>query len=60
VLVRRWKSVMKVRMREKDVGEENDTGREVRRLKSDLEGKDGQEVVEALCKVGGLVPVARK
>ena len=59
-MVKRWKSVMKARLREKEVGEENESGRELKRIRSQLEAEDVETVVEALCGPGGLVPVARK
>ena len=51
---------MKARLREKYVGEENASGREVRRLKGQFEAEEVEGVVEALCGVGGLVPVGKK
>ncbi|KAK4685678.1 ribosomal biogenesis protein LAS1, partial [Tremellales sp. Uapishka_1] len=59
-LISRWKKVIKVRLREKEVGEENPNGRELKRVRRELEQSEVEDVVEALCGVGGLVPVARK
>ncbi|CAD6563923.1 MAG: rRNA-processing protein las1 [Tremellales sp. Tagirdzhanova-0007] len=59
-LVRRWKSAMKARVRNKVVGDENLNGRELRGLKTEFEAEELENIVDALCGVGGLVPVARK
>lgn len=58
-LVRRWKRVMKTRQRGRVVTEEDETGREVKRLASELMREDMDEVIEVLCEPGGLVPVSR-
>ena len=50
---------MKARMAEMQVGEENESGREVGRLRAELEGEEVERVVEVLCGEGGLVPVGR-
>jgi ribosomal biogenesis protein LAS1 len=59
-LVKRWKKVMKVRVSEKIVGEENPSGRELRTIRRDFDVVDVEDIVGPLCTVGGLVPVARK
>ena len=59
-LVKRWKKVMKLRTGQKIVGEENDSGKEVRRIKRDLEMVEVDDLVVVLCGTQGLVPVARK
>ena len=51
---------MKARVKEKEVGEENASGRELRKLKAEFEGEDVENVVEARCDQGGLVPIGRK
>jgi ribosomal biogenesis protein LAS1 len=58
--VKRWKGVMKVRLKERLVGEENETGKEIRSLRRALEEEDAGDVIEALCNLEGLVPVGRK
>jgi hypothetical protein len=58
--VKRWKRVMKLRTSQKIVGEENDSGRELRRIKRDLEMIDPEDLVVVLCGTQGLVPLARK
>ena len=57
-LVRRWKRTMKLRLRERNVGEENTSGREVIRIKKDLESLEDEDVAEALISDGGLVPTS--
>ena len=59
-LVKRWKKVMKVRVSEKIVGEENPSGRELRAVRRDLDIVDVEDIVGPLCTIAGLVPVARK
>jgi ribosomal biogenesis protein LAS1 len=59
-LVKRWKGVIKLRLKEKIAGEENDSGREIRSLRKLLAEEDPSEVAEALCGLEGLVPVGRK
>ena len=51
---------MKARVRNKVVGDENLNGRELRGLKTEFEAEELENIVDALCGVGGLVPVARK
>ena len=51
---------MKLRTGQKIVGEENDSGKEVRRIKRDLEMIEVEDLVVVLCGTQGLVPVARK
>jgi ribosomal biogenesis protein LAS1 len=58
--VKRWKKVMKLRNRDKEVGEENASGRELKKLRRDFEDVDMEDVVEALCTTQGIVPLARK
>ncbi|ORX37327.1 Las1-like-domain-containing protein [Kockovaella imperatae] len=57
-LIKRWKRVNKSRLREKEVGSENASGREIQSIKRDLERIDKAELVEALVSQGGLVPLA--
>ncbi|WVQ97262.1 hypothetical protein IAU59_004373 [Kwoniella sp. CBS 9459] len=59
-LVKRWKRVQKVRLREKEVREEDETALEVRRIKKALEVEDGRVIVDVLVSQGGLVPIADK
>lgn len=59
-IVKRWKKVMKLRTGQKIVGEENDSGKELRRVRRDLETVDPEDLVAVLCGTQGLVPVARK
>lgn len=58
--IRRWKKVVKYRLREKEVREEDESGREVRKVKKELESEEGDAIVDTLCQVGSLVPLARK
>ena len=51
---------MKLRTSQKIVGEENDSGKELRRIKRDLEMVDPEDLVGVLCGTQGLVPLARK
>lgn len=57
-LVKRWKKVMKDRVKDLEVGE----GREMEGLKKAFErfAGDGEGIVEVLCCEGGIVPVARR
>lgn len=59
-LIRRWKKAMKTRVRDKVAGEENETGREIRKVKRDIEVVDPEDVIAALCTVDGLIPLARR
>ncbi|WVF70898.1 hypothetical protein IAT40_005693 [Kwoniella sp. CBS 6097] len=59
-LVKRWKRVQKVRLREKEVREEDETALEVKRIKKALEVEDGNVIVDVLVGQGGLVPIADK
>ena len=59
-VVKRWKKVMKERVKGKVVGEENETGRELRKIRKELELLDPEDIAAVLCAPGGLVPVARK
>ncbi|WWD17939.1 hypothetical protein CI109_102384 [Kwoniella shandongensis] len=59
-LVKRWKKVMKSRLREKEVREEDESAREMRRVRKALEGEDGEVLVRVLAEVGGLVPIAAR
>jgi ribosomal biogenesis protein LAS1 len=59
-LLKRWKKVMKVRVKEKIAGEENETGYELRRLRKEMESEDVEDLAEVLCTVGALVPMARR
>lgn len=58
--VKRWKKVMKLRNKDKEVGEENASGRELKKLRRDFEEVDMEDVVDALCTTQGIVPLARK
>ncbi|ODO07509.1 hypothetical protein L198_01088 [Cryptococcus wingfieldii CBS 7118] len=61
-LLRRWKKVMKTRLREKEVREEDVSGLEMRKVRRDLEGEvsgvDG--IIKSLIEVGSLVPLAKR
>ncbi|WVQ71203.1 hypothetical protein IAR50_000728 [Cryptococcus sp. DSM 104548] len=61
-LLRRWKKVMKTRLREKEVREEDASGMEMRKVRRDLEGEvSGVDViVKSLIEVGSLVPLAKR
>jgi ribosomal biogenesis protein LAS1 len=59
VLIKRWKKVMKERIREREVGNGGERGREVRNLKREF-AELGSDVVDGLISAGGLVPLARK
>ena len=59
-IIKRWKKAMKIRVRDKVVGEENETGREIRKIKRDLELVDPEDIITALCTVEGIIPLARK
>ena len=59
-LMKGWKKVMKSRLREREVGEENDSGREIRRLKKEIFEEGVEEVIVVLLGEGGLVPIAKK
>jgi ribosomal biogenesis protein LAS1 len=59
-LIKRWKGIMKFRLSERVVGEENDSGRELRGLRKALAEEDALDIVEALCGADGVVPVGRK
>ena len=54
-----WKHTMKTRQREKEVGEENETGKELKKCKKMMEGVGVDAMVSMLCRPGGLVPVAK-
>lgn len=58
-LIKRWKKVMKERIREREVGNGGERGREVRNLKREF-AEVGADAVDGLVAVGGLVPLARK
>ncbi|WVQ85551.1 hypothetical protein IAT38_007717 [Cryptococcus sp. DSM 104549] len=61
-LLRKWKKVMKTRLREKEVREEDASGKEMKRVRRELEGEVGgvEAVVRALAEVGSLVPIAKR
>lgn len=59
-IVKRWKRAMKIRIRDKLVGDENETGREIKKIKRELEVMDPEDVVSALITVEGLIPLARR
>lgn len=59
-LVKRWKRAMKIRIRDKLVGDENETGRELRKVKRELETVDPEDVISLLVGVEGLIPLARR
>lgn len=55
-----WKKVMKARVKGREVGEENESGRQLRRLRKELDSFDSEVLSYALCGSDGLVPTARK
>ncbi|KAK8865876.1 hypothetical protein IAR55_001024 [Kwoniella newhampshirensis] len=57
-LVKGWKKVMKLRLREREVREEDESAREMRRIRKDLQDEDGEVLVRVMGEVGGLVPIA--
>ncbi|OCF45356.1 hypothetical protein I317_00879 [Kwoniella heveanensis CBS 569] len=59
-LVKRWKRVQKVRLRDKEVREEDETALEVKRIKKALQVEDAGVIVDVLIGQGGLVPIADK
>jgi ribosomal biogenesis protein LAS1 len=59
-VVKRWKKAMKLRVRDKLVGEENETGREMKKIKRELEAIDPEDLAAALVSTEGLIPLARK
>jgi ribosomal biogenesis protein LAS1 len=59
-LVGRWKRLMKDRLREREVAEDTVRAKEMRRVRRGLEVEEVDDVVEALCSVEGMIPLARK
>lgn len=59
-LVGRWKRLMKDRLRDREVAEDTDRAKELRRIKRQLEAEEVEDVVEALCGSEGMIPLARK
>ncbi|WVR05837.1 hypothetical protein IAU60_002863 [Kwoniella sp. DSM 27419] len=59
-LIKRWKRVMKLRLREKEVREEDATAKEMRQVRKELQSHDARALVAVLVAEGGLVPIAPK
>ncbi|WVN90311.1 uncharacterized protein L203_105547 [Cryptococcus depauperatus CBS 7841] len=60
-LMKRWKKVMKIRLRENEVREEDASAVEMKRVKKEIEDMAGVEyVVKSLVEAGGLVPLAKR
>lgn len=55
-----WKKVMKARVKGREVREENESGRQLRRLRKELDSFDSEVLSYALCGSDGLAPTARK
>ncbi|EIW73454.1 hypothetical protein TREMEDRAFT_59622 [Tremella mesenterica DSM 1558] len=57
--IQRWKRVMKIRLRERVEGEDNETGKQMREIREDMTC-DLEDIAEALCGADGLVPTTQK
>ncbi|WRT64084.1 uncharacterized protein IL334_001012 [Kwoniella shivajii] len=57
-LTRRWKKVIKTRLREKEVREEDQSAIEMRKIQRDLTNEPTDVIVDVLVGQGGLVPLA--
>ncbi|WWC58577.1 uncharacterized protein I303_101120 [Kwoniella dejecticola CBS 10117] len=57
-LLKRWKKVMKTRLREREVREEDQSAVELRKIKKLLQAFEGSLIIDCLLAKGGIVPLA--